>query len=99
MKILTVDVGTGTQDIFLYDSELDLENGYKLVMPSPTLLVRRRLREIVRLSDTNRMQSGHDYVLVGRRAALKLPFDRIAQDFEGALRRMQAGRNGNTGSR
>ena len=61
--------------------------------------VRRRLREIVRLSDTNRMQSGHDYVLVGRRAALKLPFARIAQDFEGALRRMQAGHNGNTGSR
>jgi ribonuclease P protein component len=61
--------------------------------------VRRRLKEIVRLSDTKRMQSGHDYVLVGRRAALKLPFDRIAQDFEGALRRMQAGRNGNTGSR
>ena len=60
---------------------------------------RRRLKEIVRLSDTNRMQSGHDYVLVGRRAALKLPFDRIALDFEGALRRMQAGRNGNTGSR
>jgi len=61
--------------------------------------VRRRLKEIVQLSDTSRMQSGHDYVLVGRRAALKLPFDRIAQDFEGALRRMQAGRNGNTGSR
>ena len=61
--------------------------------------VRRRLREIVRLSEKNRMQSGHDYVLVGRRAALKLPFARIAQDFEGALQRMQAGRNGNTGSR
>ena len=61
--------------------------------------VRRRLREIVRLSGTNRMQSGHDYVLVGRRAALKVPFDRMAQDFEGALRRMHAGRNGNTGSR
>jgi ribonuclease P protein component len=61
--------------------------------------VRRRLKEIVRLSDTKRMQSGHDYVLVGRKAALKLPFDRIAQDFEGALRRLQAGRNGNTGSR
>ena len=61
--------------------------------------VRRRLKEIVRRSDTNRMQSGHDYVLVGRRAALKLPFDRIALDFEGALRRMQAGRIGNTGSR
>jgi ribonuclease P protein component len=61
--------------------------------------VRRRLREIVRLSGANRMQSGHDYVLVGRRAALKLPFARIAEDFAGALRRLQAGRNGNTGSR
>ncbi|MBI3761805.1 MAG: pyruvate formate lyase-activating protein, partial [Chloroflexi bacterium] len=48
MKILTVDVGTGTQDIFLYDSELDLENGYKLVMPSPTMLVARRLRQATR---------------------------------------------------
>ena len=44
MRILTVDVGTGTQDIFLYDSALDLENGYKLVMPSPTMMVYRRLR-------------------------------------------------------
>lgn len=61
--------------------------------------VRRRLKEIVRLSDTNQMLSGHDYVLVGRRAALKTPFDRMTQDFEGALRRLQAGRQGNTGSR
>ena len=61
--------------------------------------VRRRLREIVRLSGTHHMQSGHDYVLVGRRAALKVPFARIAADFEAALRRLQAGRSGNTGSR
>jgi ribonuclease P protein component len=54
--------------------------------------VRRRLKEIVRLSDPNRMHIGHDYVLVGRRAALKLPFDRITNDFEGALRRAHAGR-------
>lgn len=44
MRILTVDIGTGTQDIFLYDSALDLENGYKLVMPSPTMMVYHRLR-------------------------------------------------------
>ncbi|MGH2524392.1 MAG: DUF1786 family protein, partial [Anaerolineales bacterium] len=44
MKILAVDVGTGTQDIFLYDSALDLENGYKLVLPSPTMMVHRRLK-------------------------------------------------------
>ncbi|MDX1377945.1 MAG: DUF1786 domain-containing protein [Anaerolineales bacterium] len=45
MKILTVDVGTGTQDIFLYDWELDIENGFKLVLPSPTMMVHRRLKQ------------------------------------------------------
>jgi uncharacterized protein (DUF1786 family) len=45
MKILTVDVGTGTQDIFLYDSEVDIENGFKLVVPSPTMIVHRRIKE------------------------------------------------------
>jgi uncharacterized protein (DUF1786 family) len=45
MQILTVDVGTGTQDIFLYDSSLDLENGFKLVLPSATMRVYRRLKE------------------------------------------------------
>lgn len=45
MKILTVDVGTGTQDIFLYDSNLDLENGFKLVVPSPTMMIHRRIKE------------------------------------------------------
>jgi ribonuclease P protein component len=58
--------------------------------------VRRRLREIVRQSGANRMRRGHDYVLIGRRAALKVPFARIAQDFEGALHRVHAGRNGKT---
>lgn len=48
MHVLTVDVGTGTQDIFLYDSALDLENGYKLVMPSPTLIVHRQLKDATR---------------------------------------------------
>lgn len=48
MKILTVDVGTGTQDIFLYDSNLDLENGFKLVVPSPTMMVHRRLKQATR---------------------------------------------------
>src|SRR3990172_1817653 len=39
MKILTVDIGTGTQDIFLYDSQLHIENGFKLIVPSPTMIV------------------------------------------------------------
>ena len=48
MKILTIDVGTGTQDIFLYDSRLDLENGFKLVLPSPTMIVRRQIQQAAR---------------------------------------------------
>jgi uncharacterized protein (DUF1786 family) len=48
MKILTVDIGTGTQDIFLYDSRLDLENGFKLVLPSPTMIVRKRIQQASR---------------------------------------------------
>ena len=45
MKILTVDIGTGTQDIYLYDSNLDIENGFKLILPSPTMMVHRRLKQ------------------------------------------------------
>jgi len=48
MKILTVDIGTGTQDIFLYNSRLDLENGFKLVVPSPTMIVNRRIKAATR---------------------------------------------------
>lgn len=45
MRILTVDIGTGTQDIFLYDSALDIENGFKLVLPSPTMMIHRRVKQ------------------------------------------------------
>lgn len=55
--------------------------------------VRRRLREVVRLSDAERMRAGYDYVLVGRRAALALPFDRLTQDFAGALRKLETVRH------
>jgi ribonuclease P protein component len=52
--------------------------------------VRRRLREAVRLSDGDRFCAGNDYVLVGRRAALELSFDRLTQDLAGALKRIHA---------
>jgi uncharacterized protein (DUF1786 family) len=58
MKILCVDIGTGTQDIFLYDSRLDLENGLKLVLPSPTMMAHRRIREAT--------AAGESIVLMGR---------------------------------
>jgi uncharacterized protein (DUF1786 family) len=44
MQILTVDIGTGTQDILLFDSTRSPENCLKLVMPSPTLLIAGQVR-------------------------------------------------------
>src|SRR5438128_7063823 len=44
MRILTVDIGTGTQDILLFDSEQPVENGLQLVMPAPTQIVAGRIR-------------------------------------------------------
>src|SRR5512139_2435527 len=44
MQILTVDVGTGTQDILLFDSERTPENCLKLIVPSPTLLLSQQVR-------------------------------------------------------
>jgi ribonuclease P protein component len=74
--------------------------------------VRRRLREMVRVTaagagglldapDDGRLHPGHDYVLVGRRAALAAPFADMVQEFTGALGRIaasEAGERGGTGS-
>lgn len=38
MKILAFDIGTGTKDVLLYDSERKLENCIKMVVPSPTVV-------------------------------------------------------------
>ena len=51
--------------------------------------VRRRLKEVVRLSAVTGLSRGHDYVLIGRRAALSLPFESITEDFNRALRRLR----------
>ncbi|HUF37748.1 MAG TPA: DUF1786 domain-containing protein [Anaerolineales bacterium] len=48
MKILSIDIGTGTQDILLLDTRLGLENAYKMVVPSPTMIVRRRIQAAAR---------------------------------------------------
>jgi uncharacterized protein (DUF1786 family) len=45
MKILTVDVGSGTQDIMLYDTKQNIENSVKMVMPSPTKIIANKIKE------------------------------------------------------
>jgi len=52
MRILAVDVGTGTQDIYLYDSRVDIENGFKLVVPSPTMRVHRQIKAATRRGES-----------------------------------------------
>ena len=46
MRILAIDVGTGTQDMMIYDTEKELENSIKLVLPSPHLYISQKIREI-----------------------------------------------------
>src|SRR5690349_20393208 len=43
--------------------------------------IKRRLRELVRLSGAATMQKGHDYVLIGRRSALNAPFEKMTSEF------------------
>jgi uncharacterized protein (DUF1786 family) len=57
MKILAVDIGTGTQDILLFDSTKEPENALKMVMPSPTALVAQAIRQATR--------AGQDLLLTG----------------------------------
>jgi ribonuclease P protein component len=57
--------------------------------------VRRRLREMVRLAPAPALHPGHDYVLIGRRAALDADFSDMTRQFDAALRRIHANpRNG-----
>ncbi len=45
IRILAVDVGTGTQDILLFESGKTIENCFKMVMPSPTVIVAERIKK------------------------------------------------------
>jgi uncharacterized protein (DUF1786 family) len=50
MRILAIDMGTGTQDILLYDSDRPVENCVKMVMPSATEIAARRIRRAMQAS-------------------------------------------------
>lgn len=52
MRILAADVGTGTQDILLFESGKTIENNFKLVMPSPTVIVAERIKRATERGQT-----------------------------------------------
>jgi len=55
--------------------------------------VRRRLKEAVRRSASQHMRCGHDYVIVGRRTALTLDFERLMRELEQSLVRLHEQRD------
>jgi uncharacterized protein (DUF1786 family) len=57
MRILAADIGTGTQDILLFDSEKEMENSLLMVMPSPTQVIAGKVGEAT--------GAGKDIVLTG----------------------------------
>jgi uncharacterized protein (DUF1786 family) len=57
-RLLAIDIGGGTQDILLWDPEQTVENSIKLVLPSPTRIVARRLEKLT--------AAGRDIFFTGR---------------------------------
>jgi uncharacterized protein (DUF1786 family) len=44
-RILVVDVGTGTQDVLVFEAGTLVENAVQLIMPSPTALTAQRVKQ------------------------------------------------------
>jgi uncharacterized protein (DUF1786 family) len=45
---LAIDVGTGTQDVLLFDADHEIENAIRLILPSPTMILAERIRAATR---------------------------------------------------
>jgi uncharacterized protein (DUF1786 family) len=58
MRILAIDMGTGTQDIVVFEAGRPIENSEKLVLPSATEIAARRIRRA--------QAEGQQLVLTGR---------------------------------
>ena len=59
MKILAIDIGTGTQDILLLDTNDNIENAIQMVMPAPTVIASKKVKSAtqnsqnIKLTGTN----------------------------------------------
>lgn len=57
-KILSLDIGSGTQDVLYYIEGVEIENCFKFVLPSPARVVGEKIRELT--------EKGADIYLTGR---------------------------------
>jgi uncharacterized protein (DUF1786 family) len=58
LRVLAVDVGTGTQDILLFESDRTVENCFQMIMPSPTVIVAQQIQRAT--------EAGRPVLLTGR---------------------------------
>lgn len=61
-SILAVDIGSGTQDILVYQPGLEMENNIKMILPSQTQIV---ARQIERLTEEGKDIFIHGYLMGG----------------------------------
>jgi len=61
-SILAVDIGSGTQDILVYQPGQEMENNVKMILPSQTQIV---ARQIERLTDEGKNIFIHGYLMGG----------------------------------
>ncbi len=57
-RILAIDIGSGTQDILLWDPSVAPENCPKMILPSPTTIIAQKVREAT--------AKGYDIFLTGK---------------------------------
>lgn len=74
LRVLAVDVGTGTQDILVFESDRTIENCYQLILPSPTVMAADRIHRATaagaRLLLTGRIMGGGPCAWAARDHAL-----------------------------
>jgi len=52
MRLLCLDIGFGTQDVLFIDTSQTVENAIQLVLPSPTVLVAKKIRSATARSES-----------------------------------------------
>ena len=52
LRILAIDVGTGTQDMLFFESGKTIENCFQLVMPPPTVIIAQRIKRATELGQS-----------------------------------------------
>jgi uncharacterized protein (DUF1786 family) len=52
MRLICLDIGSGTQDILLLDTKQSVENAIQMVLPSPTVLVAQKIKAATACGDS-----------------------------------------------